>query len=68
MAQASRLWTLEEPTCAEVLCSWLSGISVPKRADGALLPRIGSSRAPLRMAKAAVELIDIEQRRRLAQA
>ena len=68
LAQASRLWTLEAPTCAEVLSQLVEAGFLCRRSDGAFCRASDLAARPLRMAKAAAEPIDIEQRRRLAQA
>jgi hypothetical protein len=68
LAQARRLWSLDASTCTEVLSNLVETGFLARRADGAFCRPTDLAARPLRMAKAALELVDLDQRRRLAQA
>jgi hypothetical protein len=68
IAQAQRLWSLDPTTCSDVLSQLVEAGFLCRRADGAFCRASDLAARPLRMAKATIELIDLEQPRRLAQA
>ena len=64
LAQAGRLWSLDLGTCSEVLSQLVEIGFLSQRADGAFCRASDLAARPLRMAKAAIELVDVEQPRR----
>ena len=68
LAQAGRLWSLDASTCSEVLSQLVEGGFLSRRADGAFCRASDLAARPLRMAKAGIELVNMDQPRRLAQA
>lgn len=67
LAQAQRLWSLDTSTCSEVLSQLVECGFLSRRADGAFCRASDLAARPLRMAKAAIELTDLDTPRRLAQ-
>ncbi len=68
LAQAQRLWSLDMSTCCDVLSELVESGFLSRRTDGAFCRASDLAARPLRMAKAAIELADVEQPRRLGQA
>jgi len=68
LAQARRLWSLDAATCSEVLSLLVDCGFLSRRADGAFCRASDQAVRSLRMAKAAIELVDLDQPRRLGQA
>jgi hypothetical protein len=68
LAQAQRLWSLDLSTCSEVLSQLVECGFLSQRADGAFCRASDLTARPLRMAKAAIELADLDTPRRLGQA
>jgi hypothetical protein len=66
-AQAQRLWSLDAATCTEVLSKLVENGFLSRRADGAFCRASDLAARPLRMAKASIEFVDIDQPRRRAQ-
>ena len=56
LAQACRLWTLDQNTCREVLSQLVDAAYLSRRPDGAFCRASGPAARPLRMAKAKVEV------------
>ena len=67
LVQAQRLWSLDTTTCSEVLLQLVDAGFLSRRSDGAFCRASDLAARPLRMAKAGIELVDVEQPRRLAQ-
>jgi hypothetical protein len=68
LAQAQRLWSLDLSTCSEVLSQLVECGFLSQRTDGAFCRASDLAARPLRMAKAAIELADLDTPRRRAQA
>ena len=68
LAQAGRLWSLDAATCADVLTNLVESGYLSRRADGAYCRTSDVADRPFRMARATIELADLAQPRRLAQA
>jgi hypothetical protein len=66
LAQAGRLWSLDHVTCNEVLGRLVEAGFLCKRPDGSFCRATDLAARPLRMAKASIEFIDIEQPTRTA--
>jgi len=66
LAQAGRLWSLDPPTCTEVLSGLVDAGFLARRSDGAFCRPTDLAARPLRMAKAG--LADSDPSRRFAQA
>ena len=68
LAQAQRLWSLDPATCIDVLTELVETGFLSRRPDGAFCRASDLTVRPFRMAKATIELVDLDQPRRLAQA
>ena len=68
LAQARRLWSLDVATCTEVLSHLVDAGFLARRPDGAFCRPSDLAARPLRMAKAALDVVDLNGRRRLARA
>jgi hypothetical protein len=66
LAQACRLWSLDELACGEALTQLVQAGFLCRKADGGFCRASDFTAPPRRMMKAAVELVQIEQPRRLA--
>ena len=66
-AQAGRLWSLDALTCARVLSQLVDAGFLCKKSDGAFC-RASDLTARLRMAKANIETVEMDQPRKAAQA
>lgn len=64
LAQAGRLWSLDQVTCSEVLGQLVEAGFLRKRPDGSFCRATDLAARPLRMAKASIEFIEIDQPRR----
>ena len=67
LAQAGRLWSLDAPTCTEVLTQLVETGYLSLRSDGAFCRASDRAGRPFRMARASMEPAD-EQPRRVAEA
>jgi hypothetical protein len=65
VAQARRLWSLDSSTCSEVLTELVEAGFLCRKADGAYGRASDLAARPLRMAKAGIQFVEIEQSRRL---
>ena len=68
LAQGCRLWSLDAQTCSEVLTHLVEGGFLSHRADGLFCRASDLAARPFRMAKAGVELVDLDSRRGIAHA
>jgi hypothetical protein len=68
LAQACRLWNLDPQTCSEVLTHLVDGGFLSRKADGLFSRASDLAARPFRMAKAGVELVDLDSRRGIAHA
>ena len=68
LAQARKLWSVDTATCSEVLSLLVDCGFLSLRADGAFCRASDPAVRSLRMAKAAIELVDHNEPRRLTQA
>ena len=66
LAQARRLWSLDQSTCSEVLTELVETGFLCRKADGAYGRASDLAARPLRMAKAGIPLFDIDQPRRIS--
>jgi hypothetical protein len=61
VAQAQRLWNVDLPTCTEVLSQLVDAGFLCRRADGAYGRASDLTARPLRMAKAGIQLVEIDR-------
>jgi len=66
VAQARRLWDLDPSTCSEVLRELVDAGFLCRRADGAYGRASDLAARPLRMAKAGIQFIELDQPRRVS--
>jgi hypothetical protein len=64
VAQARRLWDLDSSTCSEVLTDLVETGFLCRRADGAYGRASDLAARPLRMAKAGIQFIELDQPQR----
>jgi hypothetical protein len=64
VAQAQRLWNVDLPTCTDVLSQLVDAGFLCRRADGAYGRTSDLTARPLRMAKAGMQLLEIDRSRR----
>lgn len=64
LAQAGRLWSLDPSTCNEVLGQLVEAGFLCRRPDGAFCRATDLTARSLRMAKASLDFIDIDQPKR----
>lgn len=64
LAQAGRLWSLDSATCSDILNHLVDAGFLCRRADGAFCRASDLAARPLRMAKAGIELIEIDKPKR----
>ena len=64
LAQACRLWSLGPLACTEVLTQLVDAGFLCRKADGSYGRASDLAARPLRMAKAALEFVEIDQPRR----
>jgi hypothetical protein len=67
LAQAVRLWSLDRSTCSDLLSQLVDTGFLTLRGDGAFCRSTDAARS-LRMAKAGIDLADLDRPRRRAQA
>jgi hypothetical protein len=65
-AQARRLWNVDLSTCIAVLSQLVDVGFLSRNAKGAYVRASDLSPRPLRMAKAGIELVEIDRRSRVA--
>jgi hypothetical protein len=68
LAQACRLWSLDAASCTEVLGQLVESGFLSRKADGLFCRASDLAARPFRMAKAGVELVDLDSRRGIAHA
>jgi hypothetical protein len=66
VAQARRLWSLDPSTCSDVLTQLVETGFLCRRADGAYGRASDLATRSLRMAKAGIQFLDLDQPRRVA--
>ena len=66
VAQARRLWSLDSSTCSEVLTELVETGFLCRRDDGAYGRASDLTTRSLRMAKAGIPFVDLDQPRRVA--
>jgi len=66
VAQARRLWSLDSSTCSEVLTELVETGFLCRRDDGAYGRASDLTTRSLRMAKAGIPSVDLDQPRRVA--
>ena len=64
--QARRLWSLDPSTCSVVLTQLVETGFLCRRADGAYGRASDMATRPIRMAKAGLQFLDLDEPRRLA--
>jgi hypothetical protein len=64
VAQAQRLWNVDLPTCTDVLSQLVDAGFLCRRTDGAYGRASDLTVRPLRMAKAGIQLLEIDRSRR----
>ena len=64
--QARRLWSLDPSTCSVVLTQLVETGFLCRRADGAYGRASDLATCPIRMAKAGLQFLDLDEPRRLA--
>jgi hypothetical protein len=65
VAQARRLWSLDWSTCSEVLTQLVDAGFLCRKADGAYGRASDLAARPMRMAKAGIQFLEIDQPRRI---
>jgi hypothetical protein len=68
LAQVRRLWSLDASTCNDVLSQLVEAGFLSRTADGGFCRASGMAARSRRLAKATIELVDIDEPRRRAQA
>ena len=66
VAQARRLWSLDQSTCSAVLTQLVETGFLCRRADGAYGRASDMANRSVRMAKAGLQFLELDQPRRLA--
>jgi DNA-binding IclR family transcriptional regulator len=65
VAQARRLWSLDPSTCSEILTELVETGFLCRKADGAYGRASDLAARSMRMAKAGIQLLDLDQPRRI---